>query len=348
MPMPKSPGKPKSIEAHIEPAPSEQPQEIETHLGSQESEPVQEAYNSAGTTQTDDWWSAPQPSSGWTEPASEVAAQPAEVAPLKEPAADVYFCGPVALLSLNRALQTIAKEKLSGTLRISWEKEPVELLAREGEIVLATTRDVDLYCPETPALLADADGAQIERARAQQSETGVPFLLSLAREGAIASDAAEELVQRYGQKLFSHIWTASEPWIAFEKNTPLLENVADLSGDPDVSDWALATLRLVDHPDVAADFDPASIPGYTKEGFERIQRLKLTADEAQFASQFNGVRSVQQIAKNLRLDLKSTRQMLFRFLALEIVECWPASSVAKPEAPGGLFQRFGRAGRRGH
>jgi hypothetical protein len=346
--MPKSPGKPKPIEAHIEPAPSEQPQEIETHLGSQDSEPLPEADNSPGTTQTDDWWSAPQPSTDWTEPAPEVSAQTAEVAPLKEPSADVYFCGPVALLSLNRALQAIAKEKLTGTLRVSWEKEPVELLAREGEIVLVTTRDVDLYCAESPALLADADPAQIERARAEQSETGIPFLLGLAREGAIASDAAAELVQRYGQKLFSHLWTASEPWVAFEKNAPLLEKAADLSGDPDVSDWALATLRLVENLDVAADFDPTSIPGYTKEGFERIQRLKLTSDEAQFASQFNGVRSVQQIAKNLRLDLKSTRQMLFRFLALEIVECWPASSVAKPEPSGGLFQRFGRSGRRGH
>jgi hypothetical protein len=70
--------------------------------------------------------------------------------------------------------------------------------------------------------------------------------------------------------------------------------------------------------------------------------LKLTSDEAQFGSQFNGARSVQQIAKNLRLDLKSARQLLFRFVTLEIVECWPGSTVAKPEPKGGIGRLFGR------
>jgi hypothetical protein len=51
---------------------------------------------------------------------------------------------------------------------------------------------------------------------------------------------------------------------------------------------------------------------------------------------------VQQIAKNLRLDLKSARQLLFRFVALEIVECWPGSTVAKPEPKGGMGRLFGR------
>jgi hypothetical protein len=74
-----------------------------------------------------------------------------------------------------------------------------------------------------------------------------------------------------------------------------------------------------------------------------VQKLKLTSDEAQFGSQFNGARSVQQIAKNLRLDLKSARQLLFRFLALEIVECWPSSSTtATPEPKAGMGRLFGR------
>ena len=124
-----------------------------------------------------------------------------------------------------------------------------------------------------------------------------------------------------------------------------LSDLADVPGDPNVSDWAMETLRLVQDPDQPANFDPTSIPAYTKDGFERVQKLKLTSDEAQFASQFNGARSVQQIAKNLRLDLKSARQLLFRFLALEIVECWRASAAAKPEQQS-FFQRLGRSMRR--
>ena len=128
----------------------------------------------------------------------------------------------------------------------------------------------------------------------------------------------------------------------FEKNTDLLGGFGDVTGDPDVDDWSLETLRLVQNPEQTGGFDPASIPSYTREGFDRVQKLKLTSDEAQFGSQFNGARSVQQIAKNLRLDLKSARQLLFRFVALEIVECWPGSITPKPEPKGGMGRLFGR------
>jgi hypothetical protein len=256
-----------------------------------------------------------------------------------------YFCGHTTFFPLNRALQAISKEKLTGLLRSFWEQEPIDLLARDGEIIFVSTRDTELYCPETPAPLADLDVVAVARARDQQRETGTPFVLTLTREESIGRELALELIQQYGQKLFSQLWTAPRVWIMFEKNAELLANAADVPGEPNVRDWALETLRLVENIDETAHFEPASIPAYTKDGFERVQKLKLTPDEAQFASQFNGSRSVQQIAKNLRLDLKSTRQMLFRFVALEIVECWPASTAAKPEQQG-IFQRFGRKARR--
>jgi hypothetical protein len=296
------------------------------------------------TAQSDDWWSATAAAPDWAESASEESVT--QVIPRKDSGtADVYFCGLTNLLSLNRALQAIAKEKLTGLLRSYWDEEPIDLLARDGEIVLITSRDPDLYCPEKPELLNEVDVVMIDRARDRQRENGTPFFLTLAHEEAIARDAAMELIQEYGQQLFSRLWTASRTWIMFEKNAALLSDVGDIPGHPDMSDWALETLRLVQSPDQPASFDPASIPAYTKEGLERVQRLKLNSDEAQFASQFNGARSVQQIAKNLRLDLKSVRQLLFRFLALEIVECWPGSTAAKPEEKS-IFQRLGRSKRR--
>jgi hypothetical protein len=240
---------------------------------------------------------------------------------------------------LNRALQAIAKEKLTGLLRLFWDEEPTDLLARDGQIVLVTNRDPELYCPETPSALTDVDPVVVDRARNQQRETGTPFFLTLAREELIDREQAVELVQHHGQKLFSKLWTAPRAWITFEKNADLLRDLAEMPGESNVSDWAVETLRLVQNLDQPANFETTSIPAYTKDGLDRVQKLKLTSDEAQFASQFNGARSVQQIAKNLRLDLKSARQLLFRFLALEIVECWPASTAAKPEQQS-FFQRL--------
>ena len=335
--MPKVHGKPKPIEAHMESSKSEELEGTDNPPVPQENEHEPEAAANAEMFQSDDWWNPSPPASDLGEPVTETPTT--DVIATKEPgAADVYFCGNTSLFPLNRALQAIAKEKLTGLLRSSWDEEPIDLFARDGQIVLVTTRDPDLYCSETPTALTDIDPVVVDRARNRQRETGTPFFLTLAREESIAREQAVELTQHYGQKLFSELWTAPHSRTMFEKNADLLTDVAEMPGEANVNDWALETLRLVQHPD-QPNFDPTSIPAYTKDGFEQVQKLKLTSDEAQFASQFNGARSVQQIAKNLRLDLKSGRQLLFRFLALEIVECWPASTAAKPQQQS-FFQRL--------
>jgi len=342
--MPKSHGKPKPIEDQMESSKSEEREQTHTPPVPQENEHVQEAAANAENFQSDDWWNASPQAPDWSEPGTEDPA--ADVVPTKgSGATDIYFCGNTNLFPLNRALEAIAKEKLTGLLRLFWDEEPIDLLARDGEVVLVTTRDPALYCAEVPDVLTDVDVVVVERAREQQRERGTSFLLTLARQESIALDAATELMRQYGQKLFSRLWTAPRARIMFEKNADLLSDTGDMPGEPSVSDWALETLRLVRDPEQSANFDPTSIPAYTKDGFERVQKLKLTADEARFASQFNGARSVQQIAKNLRVDLKSARQLLFRFLALEIVECWPASTAAKPEHQS-FFQRLRGSGRR--
>ena len=253
-----------------------------------------------------------------------------------------YFCGDTRFFSLNWALRTIGKGKLTGTLRAFWNKEPVELLAQNGQVVLVTTRDPEMYCAEAPITLVNVDPEKF-RPRAQQRETGCPMFLTLAQEDLILREPAVQLVQHYGQKLFAQLWTAKRVRFVFEQSTELPAYANDIPGEGDIDNWALATLRSIQLGDLGdqGNYDPACIPAYTKDGFERVQNLRLTVAEAQFASQFNGVRSVQQIAKNLRLDFKFARVTLFRFLALEIVECWPSTAVTKTERKG-LFQRLSR------
>jgi hypothetical protein len=344
--MPKSAGKPKSTEAEGESSNSENLDQTDSGHTPQKTGPApQEPADSEAAVRSKDWWVPSLPVGESAKPTNADFVPTKEVDRSKESAtADVYFCGRTTLFPLNRALQAIAKEELTGTLRAFWDQEPIELLAKEGTIVFVTTRDPELYCPDTPAVLANVDAETIAKARAQQSETGVPFFLTLARQESIARQPAMELVQYYGQKLFSQLW-AAPVWIMFEKNAGLLSDAPEVSAEQTVDNWALETLRFVENVNQHANFDPTSIPAYTKDGFERVQKLKLTSDEAQFASQFNGSRSVQQIAKNLRLDLKSAHLMLFRFLALEIVECWPASTATKPE-PKSVFHRFRRAAER--
>jgi DNA-binding response OmpR family regulator len=307
-----------------------------------------EIASAAGGT-SDGWWSAPVSASSWSEsqPAStpsqfeSPAAAPATEEPL--PVNGAFFSGDTSFFSLNGALHTIGKEKLTGTLRSFWNKTAVELLAKDGAIVLVTTRDPVLYCPEAPITLVNVDAEQTEKARTEQRGTGCPLFLTLAREGLILHEPAVQLVQHYGQKLFAQLWTAKKVRFVFEQSESLPEYASDVSGEADIDHWVLTTLRCIQTQELGetSEIESGSIPAYTRDGYERVQNLRLTVAEAQFASQFNGVRSVAQIAKNLRLDFKFARLTLFRFLALEIVECWPpVVAGAKPEKRG-FFQKFG-------
>jgi DNA-binding response OmpR family regulator len=301
----------------------------------------------AGAT-SDAWWSAPVSGSSWE---SQAAAVPASFQSSDQPAASedrlpvngAFFSGDTSFFSLNGALHTVGNEKLTGTLRAFWNKATIDLLAKDGAIVLVTTRDPVLYCPEAPITLVNVDADQTEKGRAEQRETGCPLFLTLAREGLILHEPAVQLVQHYGQKLFAQLWTAKKVRFVFEQSETLPEYANDVPGEADIDHWILTTLRCIQFQELGdmPEIESGSIPAYTRDGYERVQNLRLTVAEAQFASQFNGVRSVAQIAKNLRLDFKFARLTLFRFLALEIVECWPpASATAKPEKRG-FFQKFG-------
>jgi len=313
-----------------------------------EQEPAYREVSEVGPeiTQTPEtpWWTpapaaeAPVPTPAAFEPAAEQYYIPDESL-----TGGAYFCGDTRFFSINRALQIVATQKLTGTLRFFWDKQPVDLLTQNGQVLFATSYDPELYCSEAPVTLSNVDPDRIAAARAQQQETGCPLFITLAQENLISQEPATQLTQHHGQQLFAELWSA--PCVRFSFQQGALPDFATtLPGELDVDQWALATLRFVQFPQLGdrAYYDPASIPAYTRDGFERVQNLRLTVAEAQFASQFNGARSVQQIAKNLRLDLKFASVTLFRFLALEIVECWSSGSAAGQEQKG-IFQRFSKA-----
>jgi DNA-binding response OmpR family regulator len=357
----------RTVEMHMprkqdEPQPS-QPEQPPSEVFSEETRPVeadfpieeQPGYSEASevgpeiaqtpeTTQPAEapWWT-PAPAPETSAPAAFEPAAEQQSVPDESLTSGVFFCGDTRFFSLIRALQIIANQKLTGTLSLFSDKAPVELLVQNGEIQFATSRDPELYCPEAPVTLSNVDPDRIAAARAQQQDTGCPLFITLMQENLILHEPAAQLVQHHGQKLFAELWSA--PCVRFSFQQAAFPDFASaLPGEADVDQWALATLRFVQFPHLGnrAYYEPASIPAYTRDGFERIQNLRLTVAEAQFGSQFNGARSVQQIAKNLRLDLKFASVTLFRFLALEIVECWPPASASGQEKKG-IFQRLGQA-----
>lgn len=254
-----------------------------------------------------------------------------------------YFCGDSSFFSLHRALQAIARQKLTGVLRAFRARDSVELLARDGRVILVTTPNPSLYCAEAPIALSDLPPETIDAARARQAEDGCPMFVRLIGKGLLLPERALQLVEQYGQRLFGRLWTDRVRFTFAERQLP--DYARDLPASREsIDQWALSTLRLVQSQELNTEelSDISAVPAYTRDGYERVQELRLTVAEAQFASQFNGSRSLAQIAKNLRLDMKSVRLTLFRFLALELVECWPAPLAQKRELGRGIRRLFGR------
>lgn len=248
---------------------------------------------------------------------------------------NTYFSGDTDVVSFGKALRVIAEKELTGTLRCSWTKEDVELYTRDGGVVLVTTRDSEHYFSEEP-MLVNIHPELLARARATQSQNGCPLFITLADEGLILRDPALQLVRHYGQKLFAHLWTAPLVRFAFEQSSDLLDFTRDVSPENDIEDWMLRTLRFVQLEDVAdkTNYDVSWIPTYTRYGLERVEKLQLSVKEGQFVSQCNGDLSIAQIARNIRLDLKLARLTTFRFVELEVVECWPPTAWDKSDRSG--------------
>src|SRR5437899_3408999 len=212
-----------TVETHMprkseEPEPT-QPNVVEPTPATEADFPVEQepAYREASEvgpeiTQTEEtpWWT-PAPATDMPTVATPAAFEPAaeqSYVPDESLTGDAYFCGDTRFFSLNRALQIIATQKLTGTLRFFWDKQPVELWTQSGQVLFATSRDSEVYCPEAPVTLSNVDPDRIAAARAQQQETGCPLFVTLAQENLILHEPAMQLTQHHGQKLFAELWSA--------------------------------------------------------------------------------------------------------------------------------------------
>ncbi|MEO7317393.1 MAG: hypothetical protein ABIZ56_00230, partial [Chthoniobacteraceae bacterium] len=102
--------------------------------------------------------------------------------------------------------------------------------------------------------------------------------------------------------------------------------------DPD--NWTLASLRYIKFENLmgAQRPDPNGSPAYTRKGYELIQKLKLNDIEARFATAVNGAESLQAIAKKIGIPLNDALLIVFRFLALDIIDYWGSNVLSLPGA----------------
>jgi hypothetical protein len=206
----------------------------------------------------------------------------------------------------------------------------MEIYARAGGIVLATTRDAKESFKRHPFQFhVNTEQAKVlEEAMRAQSETGCPVFVSLSRVGMLRPERTAALCREYGQRIVSSIWTAGRVSYEFEHLSGLPDFVPAAGTDqvPKVDEWMLASLRHVGNECLSAIAwgDLSGIPIYSRDGYERIPQIPVTEEEASFLAHI-GETTLTGIAERVTISSERAQRILYRFLCLGIFEYWPAA-----------------------
>lgn len=249
------------------------------------------------------------------------------------------FSGHTGFFPLRSALQMAFTDRMTGVLRFFLNRVPIEVYVIKGKFIFATTRNFQLYCRDSPAILSSTNLGSIIEGQMNQSMTGCPLFLYISVRGGFPHDDVVQITREHGQRLFAHLWSSGRVYFEFEQMESFpefIKNFPPATEDPD--NWVLASLRFVRFEDLMAAQrpDPNGSPAYTRKGYELIQKLKLNDVEARFATAVNGAESLQSIAKKIGVPLNDALLIVFRFAALEIIDYWSQNVLSLPpgqEAP---------------
>jgi CheY-like chemotaxis protein len=245
----------------------------------------------------------------------------------------ITFSGHTGIISLRQVLHMAQGDRLTGVLRFQLGRQPIELWMNAGRFLFATTRNFQLYCAGSPAILSATNLGLIIEAQMNQQITGCPIFLFLSERNGFPHDDVVQITREHGQRLFSQLHTAGRIAFEFEETagTPGYVENFPASGD-DADNWILGALRHVRFEQLAPAQrpDPNCSPAYTRRGYDLIQRLKLNDVEARFATAINGSDPLQALAQNVGIPLSDASLVVFRFQAIEIVDCWNAGALSLP------------------
>jgi len=256
---------------------------------------------------------------------------PQSTNPSNSQAASVLFRGNTESFPLPSALAAIEDDHLTGVLRLFSGKMPTEVYFSEGHILMATTRDTVRYAEEMAGANAILAAQGIGMAHEIQRSNGCPVYLTLAKQQVIKREHAIDEARLQSVRLVARAWDGDRTAYEFERLPLLPDYLAGIEPvDEPTYQWALAALRCLDGDNqrVRRRLEAAGVPAYTPEGYELIQKLRLTTGEAAFASAVNNSSTVDAIAELVKMPARQAIRELHKFILLEIMDYWPPRVLA--------------------
>ena len=245
----------------------------------------------------------------------------------------IVFSGHTGFISLCQTLHMAQSDRLTGVLRFQVGRHPIELWMHSGRFLFATTRNVHLYCGNSPVILSATSLGLILEAQMNQQVTGCPIFLYLSARHGFPHDDVAQITREHGQRLFGQLFTSGRVAFEFEETDRMpdyVKNFPPSGEDPD--NWILSALRHVRFEQLAPNQrpDPNGDPAYTRRGYDLVQKLRLNDVEARFARSISGADTLQSIATKIGISLNDALLIVFRFLALEIIDFWNPGLLSLP------------------
>jgi CheY-like chemotaxis protein len=225
------------------------------------------------------------------------------------------------------ALRFIARQELTGILRVAVKKDTFHVFCQKGTVRAVSTRNVELYLEGTPYLTHGRKSLIWRKCEDLQRQTLAPFLLNLSQQGVLPAQTAKTLTDVYGHRLFARIWTESSVNYEFEETTlPAFVDECSPSRER-MNDWILESLRNADASDDIRTIveDPLGVPVFTPSGYRELQEVKPQNDEWQILTQINGGTSLTEICNRLQVHPNTVARKIFCFQRLGFLDFWPST-----------------------
>ncbi len=252
------------------------------------------------------------------------------------------FSGHTGFFQIQAALQMAHGDRLTGVLRFFVSRASIDLYVSKGRFVFASTRNVALYCRDSPVVLEQASLGQVMEAQQGQSVSGCPLFLYLGLKGLLPQEEVVPLIREHGHRLFASLWSAGRVAFEFERLETLPEFAAKFpaSGD-DADNWVLVSLRhaRMEQLPLPLRIGTNGSPVFTRRGTELVQRLRLTERELRFAGGVNGAESLLSLSKRTSVDLAEAQAMVFRFTTLGVMDYWTGMGLPGAALPATAMRR---------
>ena len=239
------------------------------------------------------------------------------------------FAGSFNFFSPISVLEAIDLGNLTGVLKVMNASMTLEFYFFQGRPLYGISKDIDFYLKDFPYPLDGINPALLSKAKNNQRESGYPLFISLYDLGQLELEGALTCAQEQSQRLFSQTWV--QPTLNFEF-TPSSQLPVNLNKIPfpekSMDQWALESLRFVGKAALSLEGwgDSSGIPCFTRKGCDRVENVDLDDEEYAFASSVTNHDSLSELGRILHYaDIEDIQALFFRFIALEIMDYWPAS-----------------------